>query len=55
MTLLMKSPITSPNNQNVSLVALQGEKHKICEVSANKYEWLKRYLDSISDGSKPFF
>ena len=32
MTSLMKSPIISPNNQNVLLVALQVNKHEIYKV-----------------------
>ena len=32
MTSLMKSPITSPNHQNVSLVVPQVEEDKICEI-----------------------
>ena len=55
MTSLIKSPIPPPNNKNAYLVILQVEKYEICEVLANKYEWLKRYLDFMLDGSKPFF
>lgn len=52
---LMKSPITSLNNPNIFFVVLRVEKHEICEVLASKYDWLKRYLDFMLDGGKPFF
>ena len=53
MASLMKSPITSTNNLNVSLVGFQVDKHEISKVLATKYGWLKRYLDFMSDGGKP--
>ena len=57
MTSMMKSPTTSSNNQNVSLVVFQTKKHEICEVLANKYEWLNRseLTLNMSDEDKLFF
>ena len=42
-------------HENISLIVLQVIKHEMCEVIANKYVWLMRYLDFMSDGGKLLF
>ena len=51
MTSLMKLPITWPNNQNVSLVVLQAEKHELCE---DKQISMSGSSDFILEGGKHF-